>query len=280
MKELAFLKLGGSLLTDKTRPGALRPEVLGRLADEIGRAVRERKDLSLLLGHGSGSFGHVAAEKYHTQLGARTESDWAGFLEVWWQARKLDELVLGALERAGLPVMVFPPSAGLVAREGRIVSWNIEPIEASLRAGFVPMVYGDAVFDEALGACIVSTEDLFVYLAQALAPRRILLAGEEAGVWADFPVREHLLRQVSVAELRSAHAALGAAAGADVTGGMAQKAAVMGRLVESGIVPQVNIFSGMEERAVYRALRGDSLGTEISQGGHVGRRTANAGDSA
>lgn len=280
MNELVFLKLGGSLLTDKTRPGALRPDVLERLAGEIARAVRERKDLSLLIGHGSGSFGHVAAEKYQTQLGARNESGWVGFLEVWRQARKLDELVLGASERAGLPVMVFPPSAGLVAREGRIASWNIEPIEASLRAGLVPVVYGDIVFDQMLGTSIVSTEDLFAYLAQVLAPRRILLAGEEAGVWADFPVREHLLRRVSVAELEGARPALGPAVGADVTGGMAQKAEVMGRLVEKGIVPQVNIFSGLEEGAVYRALSGESLGTEISRSGDPAQETPNEESSS
>lgn len=271
MKELVFLKLGGSLLTDKTRPDTLRPEVLERLSGEIARAVRERKDLSLVIGHGSGSFGHVAAAKYQTQLGARTESDWAGFLAVWREARKLDVLVFDALEHAGLPTMVFPPSAGLVGRGGRIVSWDTEPIKMSLRAGFVPVVYGDAVFDEALGACIVSTEDLFEYLTQALAPVRILLAGEEAGVWADFPRREHLLKQVSVGELRAARPALGSAVGADVTGGMAQKVEIMGRLVEKGLVPQVNIFSGLEDEAVYRALSGESLGTEVTQTGKAVR---------
>mgnify|MGYP000518499152 CR=1 FL=1 len=35
MKELVFLKLGGSLITDKTRPRTPRPESLARLAGEI-----------------------------------------------------------------------------------------------------------------------------------------------------------------------------------------------------------------------------------------------------
>ena len=61
MPELIFLKLGGSLLTDKTRPQALRPDVLGRLAGEIAAALAARPALWLLIGHGSGSFGHVAA---------------------------------------------------------------------------------------------------------------------------------------------------------------------------------------------------------------------------
>ena len=44
MNELVFLKLGGSLLTDKTRPQALRGDVLQRLAAEIAAALAERPD--------------------------------------------------------------------------------------------------------------------------------------------------------------------------------------------------------------------------------------------
>ena len=44
MPELIFLKLGGSLLTDKTRPQALRGDVLARLASEIAGALTDRAD--------------------------------------------------------------------------------------------------------------------------------------------------------------------------------------------------------------------------------------------
>jgi hypothetical protein len=40
MTELVFLKLGGSLLTDKTQPQALRRAVLARLAAAAGRVER------------------------------------------------------------------------------------------------------------------------------------------------------------------------------------------------------------------------------------------------
>ncbi len=56
---LVFLKFGGSLITDKQRPRAPRPEVLERLAGEIGRALKKRRDIRLVLGNGAGSFGHV-----------------------------------------------------------------------------------------------------------------------------------------------------------------------------------------------------------------------------
>ena len=53
---LVFLKLGGSLITDKSKPDTPRIAVLERLAKEIRRALTDQPQLSLLIGHGSGSF--------------------------------------------------------------------------------------------------------------------------------------------------------------------------------------------------------------------------------
>ena len=79
---LIFLKLGGSLITDKSNAHTARPDVLRRLAAEILTALDAQPDLRLVIGHGSGSFGHIPAHRYHTRVGVRTASEWAGFIEV------------------------------------------------------------------------------------------------------------------------------------------------------------------------------------------------------
>jgi isopentenyl phosphate kinase len=76
LAELVFVKLGGSLITDKHKEATARMDVIGRLAVEIQRALQARPDLSLVLGHGSGSFGHVVAERYQVQSGC---SAWRGY---------------------------------------------------------------------------------------------------------------------------------------------------------------------------------------------------------
>ena len=38
-RRLVFVKLGGSVITDKTQPEADRPEVIARLASEVARAL-------------------------------------------------------------------------------------------------------------------------------------------------------------------------------------------------------------------------------------------------
>ena len=58
LSNIQFLKLGGSLITDKSRPQTARLDVLERLASEIAQAYHKHPDLSLVIGHGSGSFGH------------------------------------------------------------------------------------------------------------------------------------------------------------------------------------------------------------------------------
>ena len=63
---MIFLKLGGSLITDKTAVSTIRPPIVHRLAGEIAAARAQNPDLRLMLGHGAGSFGHVAAAKHNT----------------------------------------------------------------------------------------------------------------------------------------------------------------------------------------------------------------------
>jgi isopentenyl phosphate kinase len=57
-QRLVFLKLGGSLITDKNQAHTARLDVLERMAFEIAAARAQDQDLKIVLGHGSGSFGH------------------------------------------------------------------------------------------------------------------------------------------------------------------------------------------------------------------------------
>jgi isopentenyl phosphate kinase len=88
MGEIVFLKLGGSLIKDKTQPYTSRPEMLAQVAGEIQSAKSDKADLRLVLGHGSGSFGHYAAKEqlvpYPSPTGDGMEAAsafWSGYAE-------------------------------------------------------------------------------------------------------------------------------------------------------------------------------------------------------
>ncbi|MCS6871858.1 MAG: isopentenyl phosphate kinase [Anaerolineae bacterium] len=257
---LTFVKLGGSLITDKRGEQAYRAEIMARTAAEIAQAYTPERPL--LIGHGSGSFGHVVAQKYGTAQGVRTASEWRGFAEVSLVARRLNGLVLEALSAAGLPILGFQPSASARCYDGKLISMESELISRALAHGLIPLVYGDVAFDDVRGGTIISTETIFFYLAERLQPTRILLLGETEGVYdADGRVIPHITPQ----NFPQIAAALGGASGADVTGGMAAKVQAMLALVERVAGLQVQIMSGTEAGQVAAALRGDpSLGTRIS----------------
>jgi isopentenyl phosphate kinase len=247
---LVFLKLGGSLITDKTRPYTPRLEKLDDLAAQI-------------LGHGSGSFGHQAASQYGTRHGVAGAEAWRGFAEVWYQASTLNRLVVEALHSAGLPAITLSPAASVTAHEGKVFIWDLYPLKTTLSQGLLPVIHGDVVFDDELGGTILSTEDLFAHLARELRPSRILLAGLETGVWEHFPERTKLVRELTPQNGGQLSPGLGRSPGMDVTGGMQAKVNGMLALVEQVPGLEVLIFSGEKPGNIRRVLQGTTPGTRL-----------------
>jgi isopentenyl phosphate kinase len=138
------------------------------------------------------------------------------------------------------------------------------PVRAALEHGLVPLVFGDVAVDEVRGGTIVSTEDVFGFLARALRPRRLLLAGLEPGVLTHFPGGE----VISLITPHTPLAGVGASGAVDVTGGMANKVTEMLMLVQDVPGLEARVFSGLEPGQVRRALlaEGEPPGTRIAAG--------------
>lgn len=264
MSDLLFLKLGGSLLTDKKGVEAVRTDVLDRLAREIAQAREAAPKISLLIGHGSGSFGHVAAAHYGTQGGVSDPDGWRGFAAVSAAAARLHHLVRDALLQHNVPVIGLQPSASAICENGQLVGMALRPISAALEAGLVPVVYGDVAFDRVRGGSIVSTEEILTYLAKRLSPSWLLLAGETAGV---LDQAGRVVPTITPLNLEAVRPALGASRGTDVTGGMASKVQAMLALAKNELGLKVRIFSGMEAGNLGTVLVNPSapLGTVLSR---------------
>lgn len=263
-QDLLFLKLGGSLITNKLTARTARLDVLTRLAGEIAAALASQPNLRLVLGHGSGSFGHFAAKQYGTYDGVHTPDEWLGFARVWKDARELNQLVLDALTLAGLPIIAFPASAIVTTARRKVLHWETETIKNALFHRLIPLVQGDVVFDSILGGTILSTEDQFFHLAAQLKPRRILLAGIEPGVWEDFPACTRFLDHIQLDGYANVAISLGASAGVDVTGGMVHKVTRMLDVIRANPGLDIRIFSGEEPGNLEQALLGAELGTLLS----------------
>lgn len=262
---LLFLKLGGSLITDKTTPRTPRLDLIARLAAEIKTAKSQMGDLQIVLGHGSGSFGHVPAKKYGTRQGVDSANGWRGFAEVWYEAAALNRIVVDALHGAGLPGISFPASGSVTAKDGQVAAWNLAPLIGALEAGLLPVVFGDVVFDQVRGGTILSTEDIFSHLVRQLHPKRILLAGIDEGVWDDFPACTRLIPEINAENWEKVTGVLSGSAATDVTGGMQGKVRGMLDLVLEIPGLEVIIFGGKQPGNLAAALRGEPLGTRITR---------------
>jgi isopentenyl phosphate kinase len=254
---LTFVKLGGSLITNKGEAYAARPAVIARLADEVRAALDAEPKLTLLLGHGSGSYGHWAAEPYGTAAGVETRAEWRGYAEVAAAAARLNRLVTDELLEAGVATLSLQPSASAVCRDGAVAQLSVRPIREALEHGLVPLVYGDVALDEVRGGTIASTEDLFVYLAGELRPSRILLLSRVPGVLDRDDEVIPVITPDSYARWR--HALSGSEA-VDVTGGMLDKVEQMVDLVSRQPRVRVRIMSGQVPGLLTRVLLGESIG--------------------
>lgn len=254
---MIFLKLGGSAITDKTREATARVEVIQRLAREVARARAARPGLELVIGHGSGSFGHYAAKKFN--FGAH--GNWRAFAETGAAAARLARLVTDMFLAEGVPVVALPPSASARCREGELVELALAPIRAALAHNLVPLVHGDVAFDETREMTIVSTEMVFAYLAQHWQPTRIILAGVVDGVFTADPLTDpsaQLIREITPQMFPKIQAQLRGASGVDVTGGMLTKVQIMLALIERLPNLRVHIVNALRAGMIEHALVNDA----------------------
>ena len=165
MPGLVFLKLGGSLITHKDKVHSARLYMLNQACEQIARALADDPSLRLVIGHGSGSFGHVPATRYRTRQGVATTEEWRGFVEVWQAARALNIIVMKALHKFGVPALAFPPDAQAIAVDGKLAAWDVTLIRTAL-AGT-----GDIIPDPA-------TNTLHIRLDALPAPRHTAAINE------------------------------------------------------------------------------------------------------
>lgn len=260
---ITLIKIGGSLITDKNTPQSFRSDVMKSLASELKSSFHPARS-KWIIGHGSGSFGHVEAAKYDTVRGASSAEQWYGFCRVAYTAAKLNQLVWAELLEQMLPIMRHPPSAVALATDGSISNMDVSLIEVSLAHGLIPLVHGDVAFDTQRGATILSTETIFTHLTKTLPVSRILLLGEVDGVLDD---KKQIIPTITRANFNDYRAFIGGSAGTDVTGGMLTKVSDMLALTEQVPELEIQIFNGLVAGNLTKALNSAApVGTLIRVG--------------
>jgi len=224
MTESMILKLGGSVITDKSGDCAIDHARLREIAVELAA----QRETALVLVHGAGSCGHPEARRYRINDGLAAENV-PGVYETHAAVSSLNTAVVNALRDAGVEAIGIHPLDLCLAEDGRLVSFETRHIAEMTEHGIVPVLHGDVVMDRLRGSCIVSGDQLVTRLAAALKSRRVGLATDVPGVLANGAVVPRIDR--STAESLD----VGGSGNTDVTGGMRGKLAELLALADAGI---------------------------------------------
>lgn len=248
MTEIKILKIGGSVLTDKTRLESAKMEAIERIASEVAKRGR-----GLILVHGAGSFGHIHAKNFG--LAERFSPE--GVLETHRSVVRLNDLLVEGLRVCGSsPVPVHPLSSTILI-DGRIDIMEIGPVVEMVNLGLLPVLHGDVAMDRKRGAGIVSGDQLVSHLARALRPEMVALGTAADGVIFEGEVLPVVRRE----DLPRIWSELGGSNGVDVTGGMRGKIQELLDLADEGV--SSTIFNADKPGHVERVLKGERAGTTV-----------------
>ncbi len=212
---MLLIKLGGSAITEKSRPMAFKSgKVKGIARMILGEAA--------VVLHGGGSFAHYVAEKYY----GSDEWEPKGVALTKMAVLRISSLVVGELAEGGVTPIPIQPSDIYIGR----VLYNRAPIDAALSRGLVPVLYGDVV-PSPRGYVIISADDIAVDIASLYRPHVAIFLMDVDGVYTAPPGTPGA-RKMAVLDVEKLHAAK---TGFDVTGGIIKKVQAALAIAAAGI---------------------------------------------
>lgn len=254
---MILIKLGGSIITDKSKPLTASNERIAGLAKAIS-SIEE----PVIIVHGGGSFGHYWSVKYDMHT-ARRRYDLRGVATVKNSMVRLNLIILDLLLQNGVVPYVVPPSAFMSG--SRPVPSRVQEIRAIALAGMTPVTYGDAVWAgrspaDAGKTYILSGDRIMSQMARLLRPSLCIFALSEDGLYTDMIskklikiVQSSAAQDILDATTGSPEDAAGGqgAAEMDVTGGMIRKVREASEIAGLGI--NVAFVNGNHPRRLLQA---------------------------
>lgn len=244
------IKIGGSVITDKSKKYFFKQKVMNRLSSEIKKANRK-----VILVHGAGSFGHTLAKDFSLNLGYKDNAQLQGFSITHAMVQKLNSLVLESLYENGIYAVSIPPHVILKLKNHKPEKMDYEIFDDYLNLGFTPLTFGDVVLDDKLGFSICSGDLLLQMLAGYYKPEKVIYLIDEDGLYTSNPKinkNAEFIKKSNIDELEvlttdpNSHD--------DVTKGMEGKLETIKNIVNFGI--DTILLNGNIDNRLYNVLSG------------------------
>ncbi|MHA1171598.1 MAG: isopentenyl phosphate kinase [Candidatus Heimdallarchaeota archaeon] len=203
-EDLIVLKLGGSLLTDKSTAYKLREKVMKAVAVEIKECIDLGLIKTLVIVHGVGSFGHPPVLKYNLHKGFRSKDQLISMSKTQQIVNEFRTTIATIFLEEGIPINLMHASSMIVGDKMVINDYNFNSLKGFLSLGMVPLIGGDMMYDNNMGFSVCSGDQIAVVLSRVLHAKQLLFATDVSGVFDKDPKSDeeaHLLREINVNEI-------------------------------------------------------------------------------
>ena len=234
---LTIVKLGGSVLTDKTSAFNPNLKAIYKISKEIGDFLLQNEKERLVVVHGGGSYPHNVASRYEFGRDMDDRKK-IGISLTSWAARKLNDIITEAFIDYGIVVFPLQPSSCIFI-ENQEVKFFLDPIQILLEKGFTPIMYGDIIFSNSERTIeIFSGERVILELAKRFHPDRVLFGTCVPGVFSELPEKNRdysIIPKITQHNLNEVLQKLKKDVPHDVTGSMYHKVELAYEIAKLGI---------------------------------------------
>ncbi len=264
---MILIKLGGSVITDKSVPLSFSKDVVYKMGEAIyGLSESE----PVILVHGGGSFGHYYSVQYDMHTKPRRYS-LDGFAIVRNSMVKLNSLILDVLAQCGLRTYCCPPSVlvysndapyhdGSITNKYNAIPERVQELQTIAKSGMCPVLYGDAMWHKDKMSYILSGDVIMSMLSEMLHPRLAVFTMDVDGLYTSMESKK-IIPKVDAQRLAEFNITDDTQKN-DVTGGMVRKVRAATEISSNGA--DVFFVNGKKPDRLTNILHNKYAGTYFS----------------
>lgn len=175
LEGITIIKLGGSVITDKSVPFKILYDNISDIAEQIAKYGKR----NILLIHGGGSVGHYLVEKL--KFNEKEAQDPKAISTIIYEMDNLTQAISKAFLEFGVPVValqthsfVFLDEKGIILDSKFVLNW--------LKKGLIPILKGDVILGYDGVARVISGDVLISELAKLDEVKRVIMCFDQDGI--------------------------------------------------------------------------------------------------
>ena len=262
--ELIVLKIGGSAITNKSGYMEVDNDAIDAISKAIANAKKQKK-FRLIIVHGVGSFGHAPVMKYNINNGLYSKKDFMGMAITHNSVSKLSTIVCESLIANDLPAVMMTPINVIEQKSKQITSFYKTQLVNLLDEGFIPVLYGDMVYDSELKGSVISGDVIVPHIAKELGTGKLVYISNVDGIFTENPFinsNAKIIENITSENIDAVFQGLSGSNSTDVTGGMKGKITRMLEYFDSDL--DMYVINGAHPKRLEDVLvTGKTYGTRI-----------------